>query len=76
MPSTRLKIRPWYYIDRSEPSRAADDAAAIASDWAAVGQDMQAALDWYGNLPLSIRINGTEGTMQGKWRTDDEEEAK
>lgn len=45
MPSSRVKILPWYYTDRDAPTRAVSDAEAIASDWAAVGMDLQRALD-------------------------------
>lgn len=35
IPSARVKIRPWYYTDRGQPSRADDKAAAISADLAA-----------------------------------------
>ena len=32
MPSSRVKILPWYYADRDAPSRAADKSKHIAED--------------------------------------------
>ena len=32
VPSSWVKIRPWYYTGRTQPSRAVDGAAAIAAD--------------------------------------------
>ena len=37
MPSSRVKILPWYYTDRDAPSRAADRKSAIEADEAASG---------------------------------------
>lgn len=45
MPSSRVKVLPWYYTDRNQPTRAQSDADALASDWAADGQDLQMVLD-------------------------------
>lgn len=48
MPAKWVKILPWYYTDRKVPSRAQSDAEAIASDWAAVGNDLRETLAEYG----------------------------
>lgn len=39
MPSSRIKLRPWYYADRDEPSRAEDKRKAIEADVQATGED-------------------------------------
>lgn len=39
IPDSRVKVRPWYYTDRSEPSRAADKKAAIKTDLEDSGEE-------------------------------------
>jgi len=43
MPSSRVKLRPWYYADRDAPSRAAAKTDAIETDLADSGEDEQEA---------------------------------
>ena len=52
VPSRRVKLLPWYYTDRKQPSRHVDerdalraDFAAIAGDWRVVGNDLLTSLE-------------------------------